>query len=77
MAVVYLTAVALYHVNAFEEFYSLEEKMSTRHYLKPNVVFEPLINNWYANEMLLSPAHFALFLVNHHMPVMESFVDAP
>ena len=51
--------------------------MSTRHYLKPNVVFEPLINNWYANEMLLSPAHFALFLVNHHMQVMESFVDAP
>ena len=27
--------------------------------------------------MLLSPAHFALFLVNHHMQVMESFVDAP
>ena len=51
--------------------------MSTRHYLKPNVVFEPLINNWYASEMLLSPAHFSLFLVNHHMQVMESFVDAP
>lgn len=26
--------------------------------------------------MLLTPAHFALCLVNQHMQVMESFVDA-
>jgi L-ascorbate metabolism protein UlaG (beta-lactamase superfamily) len=51
--------------------------MSQLHYLKPNVAFEPLINQWYANEMLLSPAHFALFFVNQHMQVMESFVQAP
>jgi L-ascorbate metabolism protein UlaG (beta-lactamase superfamily) len=46
-------------------------------YLKPNVVVEPLIDQWYAWAHLLSPATAALNLVGRHMKIMESYVKAP
>lgn len=46
-------------------------------YLKPNAVAEPLINRWYAWSYLVSPLTSALFLANHHLKVMRSFVNNP
>ncbi|ACR31394.1 MBL fold metallo-hydrolase [Burkholderia glumae] len=46
-------------------------------YLKPNVVFEPLINQWYAWTFLLQPATCALVTKQVHLRIMESFVRAP
>jgi len=46
-------------------------------YLKQNVVIEPLINQWYAWSSLLSPATAAMFIANHHLKVMQSFVNSP
>lgn len=50
-----------------------EEKM----YLKPNVVFEPLIDNWYAWSHLVSPATAAMNIVGRHMTIIESYIFAP
>jgi L-ascorbate metabolism protein UlaG (beta-lactamase superfamily) len=46
-------------------------------YLKPNVLAEPLINQWYAWPYLLSPATLAFYLTNFHLKIMQSFVAAP
>ncbi|MDF3079955.1 MBL fold metallo-hydrolase [Burkholderia sola] len=49
----------------------------TQIYLKPNVVFEPLINQWYAWTFLLQPATCALVMKQVHLRIMESFIRAP
>lgn len=46
-------------------------------YLKPNMVVEPLIDQWYAWSHLISPATAALNVVGRHMKIMESYVKAP
>ncbi|WP_257461296.1 MBL fold metallo-hydrolase [Archangium lipolyticum] len=46
-------------------------------YLKQNVVAEPLYNQWYAWWFLISPATAPLFVANHHVKIMESFVANP
>jgi len=46
-------------------------------YLKPNVVAEPLIDNWYAWAHLLPPATAAMNVVGRHLKIMESYVKAP
>lgn len=46
-------------------------------YLKPNVAVEPLYNHWYAWWYLLAPATAPLYVANHHLKVMESFVANP
>jgi len=46
-------------------------------YLKPNVVVEPLISQWYAWSYLIPPATAARYLAHSQIPVMESFVAAP
>jgi len=46
-------------------------------YLKPNVVFEPLVDKWYAWSHLISPATSAMNIAGRHMNIMESFVLAP
>lgn len=46
-------------------------------YLKPNVVFEPLIDRWYAWSHLVSPATSAMNVVERHMKIMGSYLDAP
>ena len=46
-------------------------------YLKPNVVVEPLFNQWYAWSYLISPATAAMCIANLHLKIMQSFVAAP
>lgn len=46
-------------------------------YLKPNVVFEPLVDNWYAWSHLISPATAAMNIVGRHHTIMESYLSAP
>jgi L-ascorbate metabolism protein UlaG (beta-lactamase superfamily) len=45
--------------------------------LRPNVVFEPLFNQWYAWPYLISPATAAMYVANQHMRIMQSFAAAP
>ena len=46
-------------------------------YLKPQVVMEPLISQWYAWSYLIPPATAARYLTHSQIPVMESFIAAP
>jgi L-ascorbate metabolism protein UlaG (beta-lactamase superfamily) len=46
-------------------------------YLKPNIVSEPLFNQWYAWSSLIAPATAAMFVANSHLKIMQSFVAAP
>jgi L-ascorbate metabolism protein UlaG (beta-lactamase superfamily) len=51
--------------------------MSEVLYLKPNIVVEPLIDNWYSWPHLISPATAAMNIVERHLKIMESYVRAP
>jgi len=46
-------------------------------YLKPNVVLEPLVDNWYAWSHLVSPATAAMNIVGRHHAIIESYLAAP
>ena len=46
-------------------------------YLKPNVLVEPLFNQWYAWSYLIPPATAAMYIANYHLKVMQSFVATP
>ncbi|MFA0961377.1 MBL fold metallo-hydrolase [Roseivirga sp. BDSF3-8] len=46
-------------------------------YLKPNVVFEPLVDRWYAWSHLLSPATAALNITGRHLKIINSYIQAP
>lgn len=46
-------------------------------YLKPNVVFEPLVDKWYAWSHLISPATAAMNIVGRHLKIIDSYIDAP
>lgn len=46
-------------------------------YLKQNVVLEPLVNQWHAWSYLVAPATAAMYIVNSHLKIMQSFVSAP
>jgi L-ascorbate metabolism protein UlaG (beta-lactamase superfamily) len=46
-------------------------------YLRPNVLIEPLYNQWRAWPNLISPATAAMYVANQHMKIMKSFVSAP
>jgi hypothetical protein len=48
-----------------------------RFYLKPNVVFEPLVDRWYAWTHLISPATAAMNILERHMVIMDSYIAAP
>lgn len=49
---------------------------SDRFWLHPNIVFEPLINGWYAWPHLVSPATSALHAL-YQLRIMDSFVQNP
>lgn len=51
--------------------------MSTAHYLKPNVMAEPLVDGWYAWAHLIPPATLARNLTERHLKIMESYISAP
>jgi L-ascorbate metabolism protein UlaG (beta-lactamase superfamily) len=46
-------------------------------YLKPNLVLEPLYDNWYAWSHLISPATAAMNIVSRHYTIMDSYILAP
>lgn len=46
-------------------------------YLKQNLAIEPLYNQWYAWWYLVAPATAPLYVANHHVKLMESFVANP
>jgi L-ascorbate metabolism protein UlaG (beta-lactamase superfamily) len=46
-------------------------------YLRDNVMAEPLFNQWYAWPYLLQPATAAMFVVNSHIKILESFIANP
>jgi L-ascorbate metabolism protein UlaG (beta-lactamase superfamily) len=46
-------------------------------YLKPNVVLEPLVDNWYAWSHLISPATAAMNIVGRHLTIIDSYIAAP
>jgi L-ascorbate metabolism protein UlaG (beta-lactamase superfamily) len=46
-------------------------------YLKPNVLAEPLFNQWYAWPYLIPPATAAMYIANFHLKIMQSFVATP
>jgi len=46
-------------------------------YLKPNLVIEPLFDNWYAWSHLISPSTAAMNIVGRHLKIMSSYIQAP
>jgi len=46
-------------------------------YLKPNVVFEPLVNRWYAWSHLIAPSTLAMNIVGRHLTIFESYLSSP
>lgn len=46
-------------------------------YAKPNLVFEPLFDRWYAWSHLISPATSAMNVVNRHLKIMNSYIQNP
>lgn len=51
--------------------------MSTKVYLKPNTVIEPLVDRWYAWAHLISPATAARNITHRHLKIMNSYIKAP
>ena len=51
--------------------------MNRQLYLKPNVIAEPLFNQWYAWSYLIPPATAARYVAHSHIKIMESFIAAP
>lgn len=48
------------------------------YYLKPNVVAEPLVNNWYASSpRLVSPGMAAMIFAYSHQKIMASYITSP
>ena len=45
--------------------------------LRPEVIAEPLVNQWYAWSYLIPPATHARYLTESQLPIMESFVNNP
>ncbi|HXU29828.1 MAG TPA: hypothetical protein VN851_04545, partial [Thermoanaerobaculia bacterium] len=50
---------------------------SEKYYLKPNVLAEPLVGSWYAWPHLLPPATYGLNVLERHLSIMKSYVQAP
>ncbi len=48
-----------------------------RVFLKPNVVIEPLFDQWYAWSHLISPATAAKNITGRHLKIMDSYIMAP
>ncbi|MCU7552749.1 MBL fold metallo-hydrolase [Chitinophagaceae bacterium LB-8] len=46
-------------------------------YLKPNVVLEPLVDQWYAWSHLVSPATAAMNILGRHLTIIDSYLAAP
>lgn len=47
------------------------------YYFKPNVIIGPLVDKWYAWTHLISPATAAMNIVDRHLKIMNSYIQAP
>jgi L-ascorbate metabolism protein UlaG (beta-lactamase superfamily) len=56
---------------------SMDRAESETVYLRPNVLAEPLICSWYAWTHLIQPATAGRNVVERHLTIMKSFVQAP
>lgn len=45
--------------------------------LKHDVLIEPLVNQWYAWSLLISPHTLAMYMAGSHLEIMRSFAAAP
>lgn len=50
---------------------------NSKYYLRPNVMIEPLFNQWYAWPLLIAPHTAAMNIANLHLNIMKSYVSAP
>ena len=50
---------------------------SQNHYLKQNVLVEPLFNKWYAWSYLISPTTAAMYVENWYLNILRSFIATP
>src|SRR5687767_12644102 len=55
----------------------LSKMNESKVYLKPNVVIEPLVEQWYAWSHLISPATAAMNVVGRHLSIIDSYLLAP
>jgi len=46
-------------------------------YLKPNVLVEPLVDDWYAWAHLIPPATAARNMTERHLRIMDSYISSP
>jgi L-ascorbate metabolism protein UlaG (beta-lactamase superfamily) len=46
-------------------------------YLRPNVMAEPLVDDWYAWAHLIPPATLARNLTERHLRIMDSYIESP
>ncbi len=46
-------------------------------YLRSDVYLEPLFNKWYTWPHNIAPATAAMFVANHHIKIMKSFISNP
>jgi L-ascorbate metabolism protein UlaG (beta-lactamase superfamily) len=46
-------------------------------YLRPNVVAEPLVDDWYAWSHLIPPATLARNVTERHLRIMDSYIESP
>ena len=51
--------------------------MDEKLFLKPNVLIEPLVNQWYAWPYLIPPVTAAMVVANSHLKIMRSYIKAP
>src|SRR5262245_26420 len=56
---------------------SLEECLTEKLYLRPDVMVEPLIARWYGWFHLIPPATAALNIVKSHFKIMDGYVKNP
>lgn len=52
-------------------------EIKDQYYFKPNVIIGPLVDKWYAWTHLISPATAAMNIVERHLKIMNSYIQAP
>lgn len=63
--------------DALNTTYMMEIKDDDLVFVRPNLVIEPLVDNWYAWTHLISPATAALNIKDRHLKIMESYIKNP
>lgn len=51
--------------------------MNDKYYLRSNIQVEPLINSWYAWIQIIPPGPAAFNIIEKHIKIMQSYINAP